>query len=85
MDLYQLEEFANNRVRLPPDGIGSGDFMTQRRLRLGTFSMTTVRASAGITNHVVVAISKTTSKQTRCSTCDATRIQASESALAATS
>src|SRR6188474_535647 len=48
-----------------------GDFMQQRRLRLGDILDDYCPRERRITNHAVVAMIEDTVKQTRCTTCDA--------------
>ena len=56
---------------IPPERNGSGEFMQQRRLRLGDILDDYCPRERRITNHAVVAMIDDQVKQTRCTTCDA--------------
>ena len=55
----------------PTERNAPGEFMQQRRLRLGDILDDYCPRERRITNHVVVALIEDDVKQTRCSTCDA--------------
>ena len=55
----------------PPEGIAPGEFMQQRRVRLGDILDDYCPRERRITNHAVVAMIEDEVKQTRCTTCDA--------------
>ena len=54
-----------------PEGIAPGEFMQQRRVRLGDILDDYCPRERRITNHAVVAMIEDEVKQTRCTTCDA--------------
>src|SRR4029434_7834649 len=59
------------RCQGPPKVNAPGEFMQQRRVRLGDILDDYCPRERRITNHAVVAMIEDDVKQTRCTTCDA--------------
>ena len=72
--IWQLHSARLRDLRpfsIPTERNAPGEFMQQRRLRLGDILDDYCPRERRITNHVVVAMIEDDVKQTRCSTCDA--------------
>ena len=70
-DSVTLQDLRSSYHPSQLKGIGPGEFMQQRRLRLGDILDDYCPRERRITNHVVVAMIEDEVKQTRCTTCDA--------------